>query len=654
MSDVHKFDAVFNRVAGTLTLTSTTLAWVPTAGAMDRQQQALNRVIREFPCTTAAGADDKGMMASKAGAPNTSLKLLFKDDVPKNGLTFKFTSASKDADRQKVQDLLIPFVSANKTAEAGASGASTAAGAAAGGSGGAAGTPTAGPSGAVTPGAGTPGTASPAVSTPVGTPGTPSSLVRKRKHEDDATRKRTNILRQRVLRRDATLKELHRALVLGRQISEDDFWSGREALLRAEEIAHAQRPGRSSRLLDDRFALNEQQPAFKGGTGVGVKKAESGPLKLNITKELTREIFEEFPVVQDAYAKHVPPLSEAEFWKRYFESTLWERHRASTRKTALDGSAGKKDDIFDAYLEDPDWELAPRKEMAGGIETFLDLAATEEDHGESTLRRDVTMQAGKQRESLPLIRRFNDHSEKLLKAGGASAPEDILAQIELEELNAAAPAAPIALDVRGPDVAASSSTVFLAGRGAEDKRALVAAEADKVAAWRPDFGAVCLPNPANPAQEQDAGAEPSAAAAFAFQRDAQAVATRTVRDLYGAANAASQPLSRLPAAIVEEMRLLHNATTEFLRQYYGAIHPPPPGALGGQSSAAQRQHKAAKMLKYLAGTEAKINAIVTIGEIERVDPERIRAVLAPTLGAVRVALDRDAKRNPPAPAVAAK
>ena len=27
---------------------------------------------------------------------------------------------------------------------------------------------------------------------------------------------------------------------------------------------------------------------------------------LNITKELTREIFEEFPVVQDAYARHVP------------------------------------------------------------------------------------------------------------------------------------------------------------------------------------------------------------------------------------------------------------------------------------------------------------------------------------------------------------
>lgn len=589
------------------------------------------------------------MMTSKAGTANTSMKLIFKDDVPKGGLTFKFTSPTKEADRQKVQDLLIPFVSANKNAEAaaaapplaaaGISGTGTAGAAGASAAVGAAGVANGSGPGS---GAGTPGAPSSAVSTPVGTPGTPSGLVRKRKHEDDASRKRTNILRQRVLRRDPTLKELHRALVLGKQISEEDFWSGREALLRAEEIAHSQRPGRSSRLLDDRFALNEQQPAFKGGTGVGIKKAESGPLKLNITKELTREIFEEFPVVQDAYAKHVPPLSEAEFWKRYFESTLWERHRASTRKTALDGSAGKKDDIFDAYLEDPDWDLAPRREITGQVETFLDLAATEEDHGESTLRRDITMQAGKQRESLPLIRRFNDHSEKLLKAGGPATAEDIISQIELEELNAAEPAAPIALDVRGPDVASSSGTVFLPGASAEEKRALVEKEAEKLADWTPDFAAVCLPNPANPAQDTEPS--PEAAAAFAFQRDAQAVATRTVRDLYIASNAASQPLSRLPPSLIEEMRLLHNATTEFLRQYYGAIHPPPPGALGGQTPQ-QRQQKAAKMLKYLAGTEAKVNAIVTVAEIERVDPERIRAVLAPTLGAVKVALERDAKRN---------
>lgn len=59
----------------------------------------------------------------------------------------------------------------------------------------------------------------------------------------------------------------------------------------------------------------------------------------------------------------------------------------------------------------------PRKELPDDVDRFLDLQATEEDHGDATTVRDVTMQAGRERTSLPLIRRFNDHSEKLLRAG---------------------------------------------------------------------------------------------------------------------------------------------------------------------------------------------------------------------------------------------
>ena len=58
----------------------------------------------------------------------------------------------------------------------------------------------------------------------------------------------------------------------------------------------------------------------------------------------------------------------------------------------------KKDDIFDQYLEEPDWsarfavlgfehadtgsDLQPRRALPNDVERFLDLAATEEDHGE--------------------------------------------------------------------------------------------------------------------------------------------------------------------------------------------------------------------------------------------------------------------------------
>jgi transcription initiation factor TFIIH subunit 1 len=50
MSDevVHRFKADFKKVDGTLSLTSTTIAWNPTkAGAMDRQLQSMSRVSSE-------------------------------------------------------------------------------------------------------------------------------------------------------------------------------------------------------------------------------------------------------------------------------------------------------------------------------------------------------------------------------------------------------------------------------------------------------------------------------------------------------------------------------------------------------------------------------------------------------------------------------
>jgi transcription initiation factor TFIIH subunit 1 len=66
------------------------------------------------------------------------------------------------------------------------------------------------------------------------------------------------------------------------------------------------------------------------------------------------------------------------------------------RKTANDDVAKRKDDIFDQYLEDPDWgevassssetklmiDVTPKAALPENIERFLDLSASEEDHGE--------------------------------------------------------------------------------------------------------------------------------------------------------------------------------------------------------------------------------------------------------------------------------
>ena len=110
-----------------------------------------------------------------------------------------------------------------------------------------------------------------------------------------------------VLLKNPDLAKLHRNLVLSGQISEAEFWDGRQVcailhkvssflldilhkqLLRAEAAAESQVQGRPGKLVDPR---PETLP--------------SGEIKMVITPQLVHDIFDEFPVVAKAYNEHVP------------------------------------------------------------------------------------------------------------------------------------------------------------------------------------------------------------------------------------------------------------------------------------------------------------------------------------------------------------
>ena len=168
------------------------------------------------------------MLASKAGSAKVSLKLLFKDDIPNGGLHFTFTSSTvsqREGDRKIVQNTLIPFVSATRAGVPSGSG---------GGSGGFGVT-------GVTGGSSVP------TSTPGGSAsGTPGTVVGKRKAIDGGSagaspgasgeggggsggkRPENWKLRVKVLKKNPHLDLLHRELVRGKQITEAEFWEGRE------------------------------------------------------------------------------------------------------------------------------------------------------------------------------------------------------------------------------------------------------------------------------------------------------------------------------------------------------------------------------------------------------------------------------------------
>lgn len=181
------------------------------------------------------------MLASKAGSAKTSLKLLFKDDLPAGGLHFTFTSSSsKEDDRKVVQDTLIPFVSANR---AGPSAPAPAAPAA---------------NGAVdAPAASAPGTPSAVVTgkrkamdgdaspstLAAGTPGATNGLAGAGK----SGRPENWRLRVKVLKKNPNLDLLYRELVIGKQITEAEFWEGREVSVSCSSTLQTAIDSRSSR-----------------------------------------------------------------------------------------------------------------------------------------------------------------------------------------------------------------------------------------------------------------------------------------------------------------------------------------------------------------------------------------------------------------------
>lgn len=209
-------------------------------------------------------------------------------------------------------------------------------------------------------------------------------------------------LRSRLLKKNAELNALHTELVRTGQISDEEFWEGREYMLLAEASASGQISGRSAQMVDPR-----------------PEQTESGDVKIKLSSQLIKDIFDQYPIVARAYSDNVPDaLGEGDFWQRYFHSRLFDRHRASGRGAGLSGAGGniKDDAIFDKYLEDEDDDIEPKNMRQDDVYRLLDLAATEEDHGETGNAKDFTMRAGSQRKSLPLMRKFNEHSERLLES----------------------------------------------------------------------------------------------------------------------------------------------------------------------------------------------------------------------------------------------
>ncbi|KAG0255341.1 RNA polymerase II transcription factor B subunit 1 [Actinomortierella ambigua] len=206
-------------------------------------------------------------------------------------------------------------------------------------------------------------------------------------------------LRLQLLSQNKDLAALHTELVIGRHVTEEEFWETRQHLLRNQASIEQQQKGQSSAWLD-----------LKPETG------ESNDVKYVMTPQVIHSVCQQYPSIKRAYDMYVPDkLSEAEFWKRYFQSRFFHRSRSGR------GANEPDDDIFDRALEEDEEETknAPKRMRLDNINRLLDLSMTEEDHFEPFTSPDSTMAAGRTKESkeaMPLIRRFNRYAQRVLNS----------------------------------------------------------------------------------------------------------------------------------------------------------------------------------------------------------------------------------------------
>ncbi|KAI6169487.1 hypothetical protein EDD17DRAFT_1682826 [Pisolithus thermaeus] len=588
--------ASYKKQLGTLELTDTHLQWTQDG--------------KKVPSVKIPLQDAASLFCSKEGAPQVRLKLgLVNDDA---GHNFTFSSEPQTValtERETFKSELTNVISRNRS---GASAAPP-------------------PPSVATPKA--PMTASTSLSpskpsTPVTVPASRASVSRATSVASDgrapiipgADAASDFRLRKKVLMSNPELLALHKDLVMTGQITESEFWEGREHLLLAQAAAEAQKRGRPGQLVDPR-----------------PQTVEGGEVKIVITPQLVHDIFEEYPVVAKAYSENVPSkLSEAEFWKRYFQSKLFNAHRASIRSSATQHVV-KDDPIFDKYLEKDDDGLEPKRPREEVADLYISLGATLEDHAETGNEKDITMRAGRQRGVLPLIRKFNDHSERLLNSTLGENPslkrrrvegdgQDNFSQIELEDLRD--PESSIGIFLEMQDRQRYFEGQLMRGVAAEQVPAqpvdISVAHVDfrrELEGWDARFNQLRL--------ERKAA---DAALLSMTQNVTARLDTKTKKN-------------GLPAALFRQLTTCQTAANEFLRQFWGAMCPPPVDTPFAPSLA-QRSAKAAKMASYLAGTREKVDALVRVAQVEGADGTSVEVAMKPVLEAVERALAFYRAKNP--------
>ncbi|KAK9471108.1 uncharacterized protein V1510DRAFT_404497 [Dipodascopsis tothii] len=383
-------------------------------------------------------------------------------------------------------------------------------------------------------------------STPGGTPG--PVLPEKRGTMSDAELLADVELQQSLLKANAELKQAFLDAVVAQRLPNDEFWRTRIPLLRMHALILGQRRGPYN-------VLSTIKPTTQA----------DNQIKVSLSAEKIKDIFQQYPVVRQAYNDNVPPMSEATFWSKFFLSKLCRKLRGE--KIAVTDAA---EPALDKYL-DLDEEGRPLADLDAPADArvlrFVDLEANEEQSSTRAGNQpDLTMRPTTQKDALAMIRTMNKLSQRIVlnvAAENDQAPDAIeelkQRELELTDLRDDVRDAPIELKLSVTERLFTNATAT-ASATANGASAASAADAASVSAALTDMVA-------------SVGQPALHTLAKAVHGDLMPAQQQVFSLIHNAADndTAAEDDGLVPSMAARDLKLSHTTAVEFLRHFYSAF-----------------------------------------------------------------------------------
>ncbi|KAI2620138.1 hypothetical protein GGS26DRAFT_571361 [Hypomontagnella submonticulosa] len=398
---------------------------------------------------------------------------------------------------------------------------------------------------------------------------------------DDDTLKNDIALQQSLMKADRNLSQMY---MEGRRMKPESmsdatfnthFWSARINLLRAHAIENNQKKGPYNVLAQVKPTMQNTDPN------------KPNELKMKFSVEQIQMILNQHPLVKRIYNEHVPPLSQNDFWERFFLSKLSKKLRG---ERVTDAEAPDK--IFDKYDEYDDIKAFNSKLLAQHVPHIIDVEGNEENQGgfRSGNRKDIEMRP-RGRKDVPIIQTLNSISEKLLAnaiSSDGNEParvqdlDDTYQELALRDLRGDVEENRIILNIKEQSKFFSSDTGTISESAAvyakqKPTKVLKDVQEDLKTLNTYSAGGVDLHASLgidDDSDSEDEGDRPAHVGSRASRKTAQkqifdSIAQRRAQ-LFGHESDETTPMG-LPAEITHVCNLTHATTMEFLHQFWSTF-----------------------------------------------------------------------------------